>query len=187
LLSLFHNASVYNAAWSPDGERIATAGLDGTIRLWDATTGAELPFLFPPATEQAPQVTPVGAAMNMTLAVEMTQIVPTLIANIAFENAGAAQIGENAGEIELLGGQSWRYNGRSGEQLTIQVIAELDAAVRILNPDGTLLAATEFMVPIMNPRLDNVVLSVDGEYQIDVTSVIGSEEGVYTLIIEVAE
>ena len=30
-----------NIAYSPDGSRIATTSVDGTARLWDATTGAE--------------------------------------------------------------------------------------------------------------------------------------------------
>ena len=29
-------------AWSPDGTRLATAGDDGTTRLWDPTTGEEV-------------------------------------------------------------------------------------------------------------------------------------------------
>lgn len=33
---------VYSAAFSPDGKRVATAGQDGTTRLWDVETGAEI-------------------------------------------------------------------------------------------------------------------------------------------------
>ena len=29
-------------AWSPDGRRIVSASADGTVRFWDAATGAEL-------------------------------------------------------------------------------------------------------------------------------------------------
>lgn len=34
-----HSDDVWNVAFSPDGEKIATASEDGTIMIWDATTG----------------------------------------------------------------------------------------------------------------------------------------------------
>ena len=37
-----HRSSVTSAAFSPDGKRIATASFDGTARVWDAKTGAQV-------------------------------------------------------------------------------------------------------------------------------------------------
>jgi WD40 repeat protein len=37
-----HTDAVSTAAWSPDGGLVATAGYDGTARVWDPATGAQL-------------------------------------------------------------------------------------------------------------------------------------------------
>ena len=40
-----HEGDVQSAAFSPDGTRIVTASRDGTARIWDAITGAEIRVL----------------------------------------------------------------------------------------------------------------------------------------------
>ena len=40
-----HTNSVHAVAWSPDGTRLATAGDDRTVRIWDPTTGETLTTL----------------------------------------------------------------------------------------------------------------------------------------------
>lgn len=40
--TLTHPNSVYAVAYSPDGERLATASLDNTVKLWNAKSGEEI-------------------------------------------------------------------------------------------------------------------------------------------------
>src|SRR6266566_1789579 len=37
-----HSGAVGGVSWSPDGTRIASGGKDGTVQVWDATTGKHI-------------------------------------------------------------------------------------------------------------------------------------------------
>ncbi|HEU5439490.1 MAG TPA: hypothetical protein VFU88_09385 [Ktedonobacterales bacterium] len=37
-----HGKAVIGVAWSPDGKRIASCGVDGSVQVWDAHTGKSL-------------------------------------------------------------------------------------------------------------------------------------------------
>jgi len=39
---LGHSASVNTVAWSPDGTRIASGGDDGSVQVWEASTGKNI-------------------------------------------------------------------------------------------------------------------------------------------------
>jgi WD40 repeat protein/serine/threonine protein kinase len=45
LFTMSHGDAVYHAVFSPDGSRVITAGGDGTVRIWNAATGASIRVL----------------------------------------------------------------------------------------------------------------------------------------------
>jgi WD40 repeat protein len=62
-----HTGDVYGVVYSPDGSLLATAGKDGSVRLWDAATGAALGVLSGHGGEvNALAVAPDGAALAST-------------------------------------------------------------------------------------------------------------------------
>jgi hypothetical protein len=116
----------------------------------------------------------------------------------------AAVPGEQQGEIRVGDHQVWLYTGQAGESLTVRVNAvpeagELDSRVVITAPDGRDLnvfnrgggsfydpAQSDDIEPgvITDSLVENLVLPVDGIYQIIVSGSGYRSGGAYTLMIE---
>src|SRR5207302_3362433 len=71
-LKLRHGGEIPSLAYSPDGSKLATASIDGTVKIWDTATGRELrtykghngqvqAVAFSPATGDKSLVAPGGA------------------------------------------------------------------------------------------------------------------------------
>ena len=80
----------------------------------------------------------------------------------------------------------WVYAGQAGETLTLQTSANWDTTLTVLGPDGDEIAFNDDddALPNYNSRIRDLMLPVDGEYQIIVRSFDNRYGGAYTLQIE---
>jgi WD40 repeat protein len=140
-----HQTSVAAAAFNSDGNRIITASLDGTARVWDAQTGAAIPPL--PNGEILPTALPngwpsirataefsgrgpwavatVGQAAAQVLDVRTGGVVARLPHHSTVQSAHFSQDGrrivtaglDGIAKVWVLDGKTWTLDGRSGPLL----------------------------------------------------------------------
>ncbi|MCZ7540160.1 MAG: pre-peptidase C-terminal domain-containing protein [Anaerolineae bacterium] len=80
------------------------------------------------------------------------------------------------------------FAGNAGDQVTVAADAganaALDTALRLLGPDGTVIAEDDDSGPGLNPLLTNVALPASGQYTIEIIQYRG--EGTVTLRLDKA-
>ncbi len=73
LFTMSHGDTVYAAVFSPDGSRIITAGADGTVRIWNAATGAPVRVLtYPRSGASQLHYYKVAMSSHFVAAIEVT-------------------------------------------------------------------------------------------------------------------
>jgi hypothetical protein len=209
-----HTDAVISVVVSDDGKYAFSAGQDFTIRQWQLTNPsldemlawvADNRYLRELSCEER-QLYKIDEELCVQQAEEHAEatLEPGITVMEVIERPHQiAQIGENQGEINLGNFDIWIYEGKAGEILSIQLIAEhpaddtpleqaaelglLDTILFVIGPDGSLLTGNDNAdadVFTSNSKVAGLELPVDGEYRLEARSYLDASEGGYTLVIE---
>lgn len=111
---------------------------------------------------------------------------PAITATPPFVEPGSGIIAYGqAAEVTIAAGETvtWVFSGSVGDQVTVAADAganaALDTALRLLGPDGALIAEDDDSGPGLNPLLADVALPASGQYTVELVQYRG--EGTVTL------
>ena len=216
-----HYAPVWRVRFSPDGQMAFSTGLDGTLRQWSLPpksaqdwlawtfanryvrdlTEAEWKFYNLPADRtiaslRSDYTTPLVASVKST---PLPAASPTPISVSVSIEQRTAVIGDNRGSISPGRAQMWAIEGRKGELLIFNAVADrpttgvtdlgeqvssglLDTWLVVRGPDEIILGENDDFLGALdsNARVD-LILPQDGTYKIEVRAAQSMTSGDYTL------
>ncbi len=138
LFTMSHGDTVYGAVFSQDGSRVVTAGRDGTVRIWNAATGApihELRYRVPIAKRL--RYYAIAASSHFVAAIDVTgQIVHVWDEETGAQVAELTELADDASESPLIAfspsGQWLAASG--GDDVSVFDTSTWRRAVRIAGP-----------------------------------------------------
>jgi len=208
-----HNHTSYGLAFRPDGSSAFSGGNDFYISEWQFTspTMDELldwvednRYIRELSCEERELYQIDEQLCEERATAPPTTAAPTTETEITPRPKRDAQVGENRGEIEQGNFDTWYYQGKAGEVLTITMVADnpaddtpreqqvelglMDTVLFVIGPDGSLVAENDNAageVLTSNSLIESLELTLDGLYRIETRSYLNVTEGGYKMLIEV--
>jgi hypothetical protein len=81
----------------------------------------------------------------------------------------------------------FRFTASAGDVISIDVEADFDGYLELLDPQGTIIATDDDSGEGLNPQLSNIALNEDGDYILSLGSFGGTEGGIFTLTLELGD
>lgn len=151
-----HTGDVRALEWKPGGGQLATAGADGTIRLWSVQTGEPAPIAFTPADDLPGPSRPPAAPITPANAAALEQIAQ-LGHGVALHVAAHPE----GRYVAVAGGAgTWVYHAATWTP--VRLLAGEKAYAAAWSPDGTMLAVRQLTSVVVWNVINGQALRVFG-------------------------